>query len=217
MKVDFHLHTPSSEINGDAINWSSSMDTIKRIHSNKVAAFAFTDHNIFSAERFREAKHICGHKLIVFPGIEINILKENDCIAHLIVLFDNNVSDEEAEEIEEISKRQLRKQGIRICQINKIFKKFKTILIPHVGKGDHFKVGELDFTHDAIETTSYNNNNYINWKNKLNNKSVVAFSDTHVWKSYPQNDYLETFIDFDGTFDGLKKELSRNKNFTKEK
>ena len=217
MKVDLHLHTPSSEINGDSINWVSELDSIKKMYSNKIGSFAFTDHNVFNAKRYLMAKKIASTKLFAFPGVEISILKESGIIAHLIVLFDNTLSHDELVDIEEITRVNLRKKGIKISKVYEIYNKYKIIAIPHVGKGDYFKIDELDFIHDAIETTSYENSNYKRWKKMLNNKSVVAFSDTHIWRDYPQNEKLETFIEFDGTFDDLKKQLNQNKNYTKEK
>ena len=217
MKVDLHLHTPSSELNGDSINWVSELDSIKKMYSNKIGAFAFTDHNVFDAKRYAMAKKMSSTKLFPFPGVEISILKESGIIAHLVVLFDNALSDEELIDIEEISRINLRKKGIKISKVYEIYNKYKMIAIPHVGKGDYFKVDELDFKHDAIETTSYENSNYKRWLKASNNKSVVAFSDTHIWRDYPQNDKLETFIEFNGTFDDLKIQLNKNKNYTKEK
>jgi hypothetical protein len=50
--------------------------------------------------------------------------------------------------------------------------------------------------------------------------STVAFSDTHIWTSFPQNDKLVTNIDVETkflTFDSLKNIFKKNKNYTEEK
>ena len=213
MKTDFHLHSPASILNGDSINWSNTPDIIRKLWNNKVGAFAFTDHNVFDSKLFLDAKSMCKNNIFVFPGVEINIVKADGVIAHLILLFDRELDESKVIKLEKLCKDNLRKRGIKIDAVNEIFKDYEYIAIPHVGKGDFFKVDELDFDHVAIETTSEKNANYKRWIKHLNNKSIVAFSDTHIWKDYPQNEELTTDIDFDGSFKDLKEKLTLNKSY----
>lgn len=217
MKLDLHLHTPSSVSNGDSIKWESTLGAIKTLNSKKVNAFAFTDHNTFSKERYVEARNIVQSNMIVFPGVEVDVLKDNDQIAHVLVIFNSNLKEEELKDIEHICRKELRKKGVRINTLNSLFSNYETIRIPHVGKSDFFTYKELDnLIHDAVEITSINHPNYVSWLKNKNDKSIVSFSDTHVWRDYPQNHNLETNIDFDGTLSDLKAKLALNLNYTKE-
>lgn len=215
MKIDLHTHTPTSEVNGDSIKWESTQDAIKKMFLNGIRAFAFTDHNSFSMSRYLEAKKIIKNNMIVFPGVEVNVIKNNEKLAHVLVIFPDDLNDMQLKEIEDICKKELRKKGIRVAKLNTMFNNFSTIKIPHVGKSENFTWGELDdLEHDAIETTSLDNKDYISWTKNRNDKSVVSFSDTHIWTDYPQNNSIVTAIDFDGTFTDLKAKLALNKNYT---
>lgn len=215
MKVDFHLHTPASIQNGDSINWSTPNEIIKKLWVKGVQAFAFTDHNVLDSSLYIQTRNICKTNLLVFPGVEVSVLKPDGIIAHLLLLFDKELEDKQVKDLEEICRLTLRKRGISIEAVYEIFKDFDFIAIPHVGKGDYFDVEDLTFEHQAIEITSKKHHNYKKWLKNLDDKSVVAFSDTHSWKDYPQNNTFTTDIDFDGSFKDLKLKLSLNKDYTK--
>lgn len=218
MKIDLHLHSYLSALNGDSIKWTNMMDAINSMYKREVKAFAFTDHNAFSAESYLLSKKQIGNHMIVFPGVEVDVIRPNGERAHLLVIFNNEITDEQVKMLESICKDSLRKNGISIQKVNQLFGEYETIRIPHVGKSDCFKPEELDeLIHDSIETTSYENVNYKNWIKKKNNKSVVAFSDTHVWRDYPQQEALYTEIDFDGSFKDLKLKLAILQDYTKKK
>lgn len=218
MKIDLHLHSNLSGLNGDSIKWTKMIDAINSMYKRDVKAFSFTDHNAFSAESYFLSKKLTAGHMHVFPGVEVDVIRPNGVRAHLLIIFNNQIPDESIMEIEKICRNSLRKNGISISNVNNLFKDYETIRIPHVGKSEHFKPDELDeLIHDSIETTSYENVNYKNWIKTKNNKSVVAFSDTHVWRDYPQQEALYTDIDFDGSFEDLKTKLAVKQDYTKKK
>lgn len=217
MKLDLHTHTPTSVANGDSIKWESTLNAIKTMNLKGVKAFAFTDHNAFSKERYLEARNIVKNNMIVFPGVEVDVLKDNEQNAHVLVIFPSDLDETQLKDIENICRKDLRKKGIRANTLNNLFSGYQTIRIPHVGKSDSFTPKELEtLDHDAIETTSSTHPNYVSWLKHKNDKSIVAFSDTHVWRDYPQNNNLVTVIDFDGSLQDLKAKLALNQNYTKE-
>lgn len=216
MRVDLHLHSPLSSLNGDSIKWSSNLDTIKILINNKVKVISFTDHNAFSSKLYFDLKEIVRSNIIIFPGVEVDVIKNDGSKAHVLVIFSNELTNTEVKEIEKICVKELNKNGISVEKINDLFQAYQTIRIPHVGKGDNFKPSELSsLVHDAIETTAMTNPNFVKWQKELNNKSVVAFSDTHRWKDKLEQDFLFTDIDFDGSFKQLKEKLNERKVYTK--
>ena len=217
MKIDLHLHTEYSQQNGDNIKWLDIKKVLKILISHGIKIASFTDHNTFKAEFYSQAKQLADTGgLLLLPGIEVNVVRTNGIIAHMLIIFSNELSHEQLLEIEEISKT-IFKNGISIKTINNLFDKFKTIRIIHIGKSECFGIEDLQhLSYDAIEITNYNHPNYLKFiKNNLNS-SIVAFSDTHIWDNYPQINQLVTNIDDldQANFDGLKKCLSQNKNYT---
>ncbi|WKX02768.1 PHP domain-containing protein [Candidatus Mycoplasma mahonii] len=216
MKIDLHLHSPMSALNGDSIKWISVNSTIKTLFNKGIKAFAFTDHNIFDKKLYLEAKTIVKGNMFIYPGVEVDVIKRDGAKAHILIIFPDNLSEDQIEDIYNESKLKLRKSGVSIETLSNLFNKFETIRIPHVGKSDYFKPNELhEIDHDAIETTSTKNPNYMKWVKQLSDKSVVSFSDTHIWRDYPQQSFLYTEIDYDGTFKDLKSILKECKTFSK--
>ncbi len=220
VKVDLHLHSENSRQNGDAIKWESLYDSILKLRNNNVNIGAFSDHNAFNVEFYLEAKNLAlSAGILMLPAIEINVVRKDGKIANIIFVFEENLTFDQLNQISDICKNETPKRGISLKKCNNLFKDFKTIRIPHVGKSDHFKYEDLqEINYDAIEISNENDKNYLSVINKENIKtSVVAFSDTHKWNSYPQLNKLVTIIDDMEivSFDELKKHLNLNKKYFK--
>ncbi|MEG2198502.1 MAG: hypothetical protein RRZ34_01445 [Malacoplasma sp.] len=220
MRIDLHLHSPSSRDNGDSITWESTIESIKKLYNDKVKMASFTDHNTFNINLYKESREIGKTGGIVFfPGLEINVVKNNGKIAHMLIIFPETLNDGELEKIADISKKIL-KNGISINNINDWYSDFKTIRIIHIGKDDHFTHNDLaQLNYDAFEITNENHPNYLSVSKKGYISSIVSFSDTHHWNKYPQCKELITIIDDinEPTFENLKKCLSQNKRYYKNK
>lgn len=219
MKIDLHLHTPISTKNGDTIKWFSIYDTLKRIMNNHIKLAAFTDHNAFDLKLYKEAKKLAATaNIVLLPGVEINVVRKCGIIGHMLVLFDQNLNDDQ---LEILNKKinSILKSGISINHINDWFSEFLTIRIIHIGKNDFFEIEDLDnLNYDAFEITNYNHPNYLKVLKSGYKSSIVAFSDTHIWNEYPQHHSLYTDIDSlkKPDFNELKKQLSLNLDFVKE-
>ena len=181
---------------------------------------AFSDHNIFNPESYKKARDLAlPAGLIFLPAIEANVTRKDGKIANLIYIFPEDLCDEKLNKIQSIAKEFLPKKGITIKAANNIFKEFETIRIPHIGKSDHFKYEDiLELDYDAFEVSNLKHANYLRIMKKNIKTSTVSFSDTHVWKKYPQISTLITEIDIKTpTFNNLKKALSKNKIYSKER
>ncbi len=217
MKIDLHLHTKASTSNGDSIIFKSVNDSVTKLFKNNIKMAAFTDHNVFNVKIFKEARDLGKTGNIIFlPGIEVNVTRKSGEIAHMLILFREDLDDDDLNEIALIAKNRIWKSGISLKNINSLYENFETIRIIHIGKTDHFIFEDLEnLDYDAFETTNFENKNYKRVYKKIK-KSVVSFSDTHFWDSYPQVNILETFISGANklNFDILKKEFAKNKIFS---
>lgn len=219
MKIDLHLHTFLSKSNGDSIKWNSLNETITQLYKHHVKMFAFTDHNTFDANLYIEAKEFAKTGgLVCLPGFELNVIRKNDLIGHMLIIFSDLLSSEQLKNIESTIRQKIRKSGVHINQVNELFNEYETIRIIHVGKNDFFDMEDIkNLNYDAFEITNYHHPNYILFNNNGILSSVVAFSDTHMWNDYPQQKNLYTDIDLDElTFKNLKEKLSTKKDYVKE-
>ena len=218
MKVDLHLHSFASAQNGDAIKWESINDSVSRIYKSGVRLASFTDHNVFDVELYLECVEFGKTGGMVFlPGIEVNVSRNNGIIANLIYIFSENLSKEELLKIKQIT-HSIPKRGITIQMANEIFNDFDVLRIPHIGKSDYFASEDLKtLKYDAFEVTGLNNKNYLKVLKDGFTSSVVSFSDTHIWTSYPQQKTLITKLDLNPlSYNSLKLALKQNKIFSKE-
>ena len=217
IKIDLHLHSEISKLNGDKIHWPSNLFVAKKLYSKKIKVASFTDHNIFDLRFYFKMKNLCQKAgILLLPGIELNVQRLNGIRSNILYIFSDKLSEIKLEQIEIIS-RKIGKKGIAIKNVNLIFKDFNPILIPHVGKSDFLGMEDLyKIKYDAIEISSYKNNNYTKYKkHKKLKSSVVAFSDTHLWNHYPELNKLTTKVNIEKiSFRSLKIALNQNKNYT---
>lgn len=215
------MHSPASRSNDDAIKWISLYDSILKLVNNDIKIASFSDHNVLDVKFYLEAKELAKTAdILLLPAIEVNVVRLDGNIANIIFVFDQDLPEIELKKISDIAKFQIPKRGISLNKCNEIFKEFKTIKIPHVGKSDHFKYEDLlEIEYDAIEISNEENPNYINVMKKGINTSVVSFSDTHKWDDYPQLKKLITIIeDMKNTsFDELKNKLKENKYYSRKR
>lgn len=218
MKVDLHLHSKLSEKNHDFINWLGDYEFFHTLIKHKVKIAALSDHNVFSFNYYKKMKQIAYEAEILFlPAIEINVVTKRGVIGNIVFVFTDKLLDSELQKIEKICHTKLLKDGISLKSANIIFNDFNHLKIPHVGKSDYLEYEDLlEIDYDAFEITNKNNHNYKKVLKKGLNSSIVAFSDTHIWKKYPQHaKNLLTFIEMETiSFDELKKALKKNLDYT---
>ncbi len=217
MRIDLHLHSPASRSNDDAIKWDSLHDSLTRLMRENVSIAAFSDHNTLDVDFYLEARELASTaNILLLPAIEVNVARTDGNRANIIYVFRNDLTKEKLNKIFDITKT-IHKKGINIKEVNAIFNDFETIIIPHVGKSDHFKYQDLlEIKYDAIEISNEEDKNYLKVISREDIRtSVVAFSDTHRWNEYPQLRRLITIIDMkEQSFDELKRKLNENKNYS---
>lgn len=219
MRIDLHMHSPASISNGDSIIWESSFNTATQLYQAQVKMAAITDHNVFDKQLYIDIKEkTAGTGLIFLPGVEINVVRLNGQIGHLLVIFEHNLTDKQLSYIANTIKIEIPRYGVSIKKINEMFSEFKTIRIAHVGKCEYFDFNDLqELLYDSIEVTNLNHPNYLSVVRKGLISSVVAFSDTHMWNKYPQQRSYITDIDLENNdFNELKQKLKNNVNYMKE-
>ncbi len=218
IKIDLHLHSYASSQNGDSIKWESTHDTVSKLYKAGIKLAAFSDHNVFDVDLYLECSELGKTGGMIFlPAIEANVVRKNGVIANLIYIFPENLPKDQLLKIKKIAQLEIPKRGITIEKANNIFNDFDIIRIPHVGKSDHFKSEDLyDLIWDAFEVTNLSHPNYLKTIKDNFKTSVVAFSDTHIWKSYPQQKTLITEMDLNPiSYESLKNKLKENKIFAK--
>ncbi|MCK5867458.1 MAG: PHP domain-containing protein [Mycoplasmataceae bacterium] len=221
MLIDLHLHSLHSRHNGDSIKWLGDKETLSLIYKKGYRAISFTDHSIFDSKQYIEMRLYLNGAISIFPGIEINIRTARGEIGNILYIFPQDLSKEQLLNLEKITIKYLRKEGISKEILDVIFNDYEFLKIPHVGKSDYLEYEDLiKYGFDAFEITNATHNNFKKVM-KLHDKpvSVVAFSDTHVWTGFPQNDRLITEMDFREvpSFKDMKEYLKTNKDYTKEK
>ena len=215
MRIDLHLHSLISSLNGDPINWTSNREVIKTLKKHKVKIASFTDHNIFKKDFYDQMKVICKQNdILLLPGIELNVDRLNGIRSNIIYIFSNELSHNDLVKLEKIT-FSIGKKGISLTKVNTIFEEFRPLIIPHVGKSDYLGIEDLkQISFDAIEVSSIKHQNYKKFIKSDLKSSIVAFSDTHKWNNYPNLFNLHTKLDKSASsFEELKQELSKNKNY----
>lgn len=223
-KIDLHLHTNISQLNGDSISHADDPKKIAwTLFNHEIKMFSFTDHNELDVDQFYEVKKIIKNTMTILPGIEVNMRRsDNYKPCDMLVIFPENLSFEDLKKIKTICREHLNKNGLSVKKMNGLFAEFSTIRIPDVGKSGACYVGDLDsnspetIIYDAVETSDEKNANFKRFL-KLNlSTSVVAFSDTHKWQHYPACRRLYTDINLDNySFADLQKALQTNQSFYK--
>ncbi len=218
MKIDLHLHSIASKKNGDSIKWPGLKEVAKIINQHKYQMVSFTDHSTFDWKQYVDFRNYLNKKITILPGIEINIITDRGKIGNILYIFREDLTIKKLKKISDICTKKLKKNGITHNQAMNLFNDFDLIIIPHVGKSNHLEISDLNkIKYDAFETTNLKHSNLKKVTKKLKS-SIVAFSDTHTWNSFPRHDKLITEIDLEQkTFDSLKKKLKQNQKYIKEK
>ena len=217
MKIDLHLHSKASSFNGDSIKWIGDKEVLALLYKYNYKMISFTDHNVLDYKQYIKFRKYLNGAISILPGIEVNIITERGEIGNILFLFKEDLNEEELERISHICEVKLKKNGVTHKQAMECFGDYETIIIPHVGKSDYLAPSDLaKINYDAFEATNLKHHNYVKSMKWIDNEvSTVAFSDTHVWTSYPQQDKLITDIELEEpTFNLLKEKLKERKDFT---
>jgi predicted metal-dependent phosphoesterase TrpH len=91
--------------NGDALSLESIEEAIRILHKNNVGIGAFTDHNNFSVEQYlRASKYAKTGNILLLPGIELDVIRNNNIRGNILLVFDNNLNQKQLLKLEKIIK-----------------------------------------------------------------------------------------------------------------
>ncbi len=190
--VDLHLHSFQSRRNNDVIQWTDELATLIALRDKGIKVFAITDHDTFSSSLYKKnCDTIKAHNfdITIFPGVEITVKRLNEQKGHILFIFDNNITEAQAKQLEVTVFRNAHSYGTNlnsfVQNINKL--SIPYIMIPHVGKCDYIVYEDVkDFIDNMPYVESPSNKSELtrfnsNLKTPIKN---IMFSDTHKWDMY---------------------------------
>ena len=213
--VDLKLYSFLSQNYFNDLSWTSLDETFSILAKNNISIVVFTDVNNFKQTFYRNLEHKAKEQkepIIIFPGIEIIVNnKDNDFKA--ILVFDNNIDDEQLQNLQEIvanySKNE-KSKGL-VSFLNSL-KKFSYKLILNFNENKKINIKELKTIKDKINYVICNEKIALidEIKKEINPNLKIIFNDEHNnWKIYHKpKTYLEISenqeINLDYLFNNLK-------------
>jgi predicted metal-dependent phosphoesterase TrpH len=128
-KIDFHVHTIETSLDGKS-NVKFDVNVLEKyIKDLRIDAIAITNHNIFDMEQYNQiVSRISSTK--IFPGIEISL-----DTGHILVISPEEDLIEFDMECTKITNHFLNNNSISVDEFKKVFTKLdKYLLIPHYDK-----------------------------------------------------------------------------------
>ncbi len=221
MKIDLHCHTKKCKT-GDGEN--RNIDSIRFIEKMKqadVGVSAITNHNSFDLNFYNELVDLAKDELIILPGIELDIIRNNNR-SHLIIIGDKDNADNFSSIVAKLIKDKKPDDVlIKLEDLCDLIKDEKLILIAHAF-GKKPCISEEDYTF-----LSSNVGKNITILREVQNLisagilmahgiNVTVGSDVKDWNSYVENskNLPELTIPID-SFDNLALLIKRDENFIK--
>ncbi|WP_406617538.1 hypothetical protein [Mycoplasmopsis adleri] len=215
-KIDLHVHSEDSKYTGSNISQETDLQKLKILAKNYVKVTCFADHDKFYLNSYlKRLKLIQDFNLdiILYPGLEVNLIRFDKKIGQAVFVFDPN---SDLEKLEKLTENEFRfnknkytyKEAVDLFINNN----FNFMVFPHAGKAkDNMDWEDIkDSQVDALDVTDFNSSNK---KKILKNKKIPVcfFSDTHTWRKYPEHSkictYVEDFSDFNELKENIKNEL----------
>ncbi|MDD3130165.1 MAG: hypothetical protein PHW21_07340, partial [Candidatus Izemoplasmatales bacterium] len=217
IKIDLHIHSVFSEYKDGAIVQNSTLENIDTLlnglETNNIRLCAITDHNRFDYNLYKSLNDKIAEKdnSIVknnLPGVEFNVILEEDkpkC--HIVAIF-NDADQEKVKEIENkifsVRKLETSDDAYSIKEFEEILKviSIEVILIVHQKQALDNTQGDTDSLSNATENPSqfikigYIDSLEYNYprvegivKNSLRKVDldfpIITGSDCHTWENYP--------------------------------
>lgn len=93
MKIDIHTHTRKCK-QGDAETREITAEKFcAEICKTDVGIVAITNHNLFDYEQYKEIIEMMDGQVQVWPGIELDVIGEDDSKGHVIVIVSPNIAN----------------------------------------------------------------------------------------------------------------------------
>ncbi|MDR2369228.1 MAG: hypothetical protein LBD63_01190 [Mycoplasmataceae bacterium] len=189
IKVDLHLHSPTSKKIGDAIGWISLATTINKIRNQDIQLISFTDHDHFSAKFYQElTEQLIGTNIRAFPGCELTIARKTRGTGHILFIFDNKYTPQELKQLERIiNEIRLHSStgGAKIAKVIAKLRDYDFMICPHVDKVDAVTWADVAEVKDYIFNVECSRKSvkYAKFLREANGTNInpVKFSDCHLW------------------------------------
>lgn len=170
-RIDLHLHTMTSPLEGD-FEFDSNALT-KHIQDNQLDAIAITNHNFFDLQNYEDVKKTVGDSAVVFPGIEVSVES-----FHVLVIANPDATDSFAELCQEVPQiGQADEAGMPLEVFKSKFGTGSYIVIPHYKKSPRITEAALQQIDGFVSALEVASQKKWSVEHDQVNKPLVIFSD----------------------------------------
>lgn len=204
-KIDLHIHTISTI--SDA-GFTFSLETFKRyVEEASLDAVAVTNHDVFDADQFREIQDALN--IVVFPGIEINVMK-----GHVLIIGSASRLDDFEAKSKNVSQK-ITKIGdfLSVDELISIYGNLdQYLVIPHYDKSPPIRGEALEQLRPYICAGEVDSaKKFVRSIKDSTKPTPVLFSDFRMKADLPRLPTRQTFIDCGEVTLGALKACLRDK------
>ncbi|QSF13499.1 hypothetical protein [Mycoplasma sp. Mirounga ES2805-ORL] len=213
--IDLHVHSEDSKYTGSNISQESDKEKLLILQKHYVKAACFSDHDNFYINSYKKRLKIIQDNridLVLFPGIEVNLIRFDKTIGQAVFVFD---PESDLEQLVEVTSKHFRFNNNKYTykEAVEVFNQFNFMVFPHAGKGkDNMAWEDIHMSQvDALDVTDFNSSNKKKILKQNPNIPVVSFSDTHTWRKYPQFSKYGTYVEAEPNFNSIRDGIEQNK------
>ena len=204
MLIDFHCHTKAIK-DGEAPsrNIPSAKFFCEQVKSANVKMVAITNHNSFDLEQFNEIQKEAKSEIIIFPGIEFDVIGLNKERGHIVFFYDDTKVDEFNKQVKELlGNKKAKTFAIEIDEFISFANKLNTgIIMAHYHKRDALDEKSLLKIKNKLDNKFrffFEPSNYRTLGIMINNNfRVLMGSDIQDWSDYQKQEFASIKLDID--------------------
>lgn len=204
MLIDFHCHTKAVK-DGEASsrNIPNAKYFCEQVKNANVKMVAITNHNSFDFKQFNEVQKEAKDEIIIFPGIEFDVIGENKERGHIVFFYDNTKVDEFNKQIKELlGDKNANSFAIKIDEFISFANKLNTgIIMAHYHKIDALDEKSLLKIKNGLDNKFrffFEPSNYRTLGIMINNNfRVLMGSDIQDWSNYQEQKFASIKLDID--------------------
>lgn len=204
MLIDFHCHTKAIK-SGEASsrNIPSAEFFCEQVKNANVKMIAITNHNSFDLEQFNEIQKEARGEIIIFPGIELDVIGLNKERGHIVLFYDDTKVDEFNKQVKELLGNQSADSFvIEIDKFISFANKLDTgIVMAHYHKRDALDEKSLQKIKNGLDNNFrffFEPSSYRTLGIMINNNfRVLMGSDVQDWSDYQKQKFASIKLDID--------------------